>query len=137
MTSYVFTPPAIPSVAVAGTEDRFPVRRIFCVGRNYAEHTREMGHDPDREPPFFFSLNPIGDICAYPQYTAHSTEFVMAGDFARQHNAVFSVSLSLRFLDIGKRPVFSNDFPIARTIPVCLLTLPSEVIVGLSQNGLR
>ena len=58
MTDYVFTPPAIPSVAVAGTDARFPVRRIFCVGRNYAEHTREMGHDPDREPPFFFGKPP-------------------------------------------------------------------------------
>ena len=55
MTEYVFDPPAPPSVAVAGTEARFPVRRIFCVGRNYAAHAREMGKDPDREPPFFFS----------------------------------------------------------------------------------
>jgi fumarylpyruvate hydrolase len=39
---------------VAGTNKRFPVRRIFCVGRNYAAHAREMGRDPDREPPFFF-----------------------------------------------------------------------------------
>lgn len=52
---YVIEAPAQPSVAVAGTEDRFPVRRIFCVGRNYAAHAREMGKDPDREPPFFFT----------------------------------------------------------------------------------
>ncbi|MEL7255881.1 MAG: fumarylacetoacetate hydrolase family protein [Pseudomonadota bacterium] len=44
-----------PSVAIEGTEDRWPVRRILCVGRNYAAHAREMGKDPDREPPFFFS----------------------------------------------------------------------------------
>ena len=43
------------SVAIAGTDARFPVRRIYCIGRNYAEHAREMGHDPDREAPFFFS----------------------------------------------------------------------------------
>ncbi len=54
-TSYVVEAPAIPSVAVLGTEARFPVRRIFCVGRNYAAHAREMGKDPDREPPFFFT----------------------------------------------------------------------------------
>lgn len=53
--SYVFAPGPAPSVAVAGTDDRFPVRRIFCVGRNYAAHAREMGKDPDREPPFFFT----------------------------------------------------------------------------------
>lgn len=55
MTGYVLDPPAQPSVPVAGVAGRFPVRRIFCVGRNYAEHAREMGHDPDREPPFFFT----------------------------------------------------------------------------------
>lgn len=52
---FVLTPPATPSLPVAGDERRFPVRRIFCVGRNYADHAREMGHNPDREPPFFFS----------------------------------------------------------------------------------
>ena len=74
MTSYVFSPPPIPSVAVAGSSDRFPVRRIFCVGRNYAEHTREMGHDPDREPPFFFGKPPSeiahdGEHIPYPPET--------------------------------------------------------------------
>ena len=58
---YVVAPPAIPSVAVAGTNARFPVRRIFCVGRNYAAHAREMGRDPDREPPFFF-LKPADTV---------------------------------------------------------------------------
>jgi fumarylpyruvate hydrolase len=52
--SYVITPAPLPSVEVRGTRDRFPVRRIFCVGRNYAAHAREMGND-DREPPFFFT----------------------------------------------------------------------------------
>lgn len=55
MTKYVISPPAVASVAVAGSEERFPIRRIFCVGRNYAAHAREMGRDPDREPPFFFT----------------------------------------------------------------------------------
>lgn len=54
MTDYVLPPGKPPSVPVAGRAARFPVRRIFCVGRNYAEHAREMGHDPEREPPFFF-----------------------------------------------------------------------------------
>ncbi|WP_295046352.1 fumarylacetoacetate hydrolase family protein [uncultured Paracoccus sp.] len=55
MSDFVLSPPATPSLPVAGDSRRFPVRRIFCVGRNYADHAREMGHDPDREPPFFFS----------------------------------------------------------------------------------
>jgi fumarylpyruvate hydrolase len=53
MPSYVIEPPPQAVVPVAGG-GLFPVRRIFCVGRNYAEHAREMGADPDREPPFFF-----------------------------------------------------------------------------------
>ena len=54
MTSYVFPAHEIVGLPVAGTDQRFPVRRVYCVGRNYAGHAREMGSDPDREPPFFF-----------------------------------------------------------------------------------
>ena len=50
----VFPPPAVVAVPVAGTDLVFPVHRIYCVGRNYAAHAREMGADPTREPPFFF-----------------------------------------------------------------------------------
>ncbi|MEA3085242.1 MAG: fumarylpyruvate hydrolase [Paraburkholderia sp.] len=57
--TFVLSPPTVPSLAVApgnngDTNSRFPVRRVYCVGRNYAAHVREMGFDPDREPPFFF-----------------------------------------------------------------------------------
>jgi len=55
---YIITPPATPSLPVRGSDDLFPIHRIYCVGRNYAAHAREMGHDPDREPPFFFQKNP-------------------------------------------------------------------------------
>lgn len=55
MSGFVIPPAAPASVAVSGGDARFPVRRIFCVGRNYAAHAREMGKDPDREPPFFFT----------------------------------------------------------------------------------
>ncbi|MCJ9731011.1 fumarylacetoacetate hydrolase family protein [Bradyrhizobium sp. PRIMUS42] len=58
---FVIPSPPISSVAVAGTTARFPVRRIICVGRNYAAHAREMGRDPDREPPFFF-LKPADTV---------------------------------------------------------------------------
>jgi fumarylpyruvate hydrolase len=52
---YVFDPAPTVAIPVAGSsDDRFPVRRVYCVGRNYAAHAREMGFDPDREPPFFF-----------------------------------------------------------------------------------
>jgi len=52
--AFVFTPEAPVAVPVAGSSDQFAVRRVYCVGRNYAAHAREMGFDPDREPPFFF-----------------------------------------------------------------------------------
>lgn len=52
--SYIFSPMPIVGLPIQGTEQLYPVRRIYCVGRNYAAHAREMGFDPDREPPFFF-----------------------------------------------------------------------------------
>jgi len=54
MANYVFPPHQVAALHIAGTDERFPVRRVYCVGRNYAGHAREMGSDPDREPPFFF-----------------------------------------------------------------------------------
>ena len=56
--NYVITPPAIPTVAVATSDSLFPVNRVYCVGRNYAAHAIEMGHDPNREEPFFFKKAP-------------------------------------------------------------------------------
>lgn len=83
---YVLAPPSVPSVPVDGDSRRFPVRRIYCVGRNYAEHAREMGHDPDREPPFFFSkpadaLLTNGAPLPYPSQTQelhYEAELVVA-----------------------------------------------------------
>ena len=71
---YVFDAPKQASLAAQGTHDRFPVRRIFCVGRNYEAHAREMGNDPDREPPFFFTkpADAVVDTpctIAYPKLT--------------------------------------------------------------------
>ncbi|MGV8951207.1 MAG: fumarylacetoacetate hydrolase family protein [Cypionkella sp.] len=86
MSDYVIAPPAQASVAVVGTAARFPLRRIFCVGRNYADHAREMGHDPNAEPPFFFTkpadaLVDSGARIPYPSGTAdfqHEAELVVA-----------------------------------------------------------
>lgn len=77
---------AAPSAAIAGSAARFPVRRVFCVGKNYADHAREMGGDPTREPPFFFSkpadaLVPGDAAIAMPPRTAnlhHEIELVVA-----------------------------------------------------------
>ena len=63
--SFVFTPPSIVGLPIMGSDARFPVRRVYCVGRNYAAHAREMGFDPDREPPFFF-CKPNDDASVVP-----------------------------------------------------------------------
>lgn len=84
--SYAFPPPATVSVEVKGRSERFPVNRIYCVGRNYAAHAREMGKDPDREPPFFFTkpanaIVPNNTAVAYPPRTSnlhHEIELVIA-----------------------------------------------------------
>lgn len=65
--AYVFDPAPQASIAVVDADARFPVRRIFCVGRNYAAHAREMGSNPDREPPFFFTKPADAAIDAGPE----------------------------------------------------------------------
>ncbi len=85
MPGYVIAPPPVATVPVAGG-GAFPVRRVFCVGRNYAEHAREMGADPDRELPFFFTkpadaLLTGGADMPYPTMTTslhHEMELVVA-----------------------------------------------------------
>jgi fumarylpyruvate hydrolase len=88
MTNFLDIQPAIVTLPVAGTDKVFPVRRVFCVGRNYAAHAREMGKDPDREPPFFF-MKPASAVVdasqpaqlTYPSKTNnyhHEVELVVA-----------------------------------------------------------
>jgi fumarylpyruvate hydrolase len=95
MSTYVFAPPPQPAAPVEGTAALFPVRRIYCVGRNYAAHRAEMGGD-DRDPPFFFAkpadaLAPPGVDVPYPSETAdfhHEMELVVAIGAAGSNVAV-------------------------------------------------
>lgn len=86
--NYAFEPAPVRALPIIGEDVQFPVHRIFCVGRNYAAHAREMGKDPDREPPFFFMkpaaalvvANPTAEI-PYPPQTGnfhHEIELVVA-----------------------------------------------------------
>ena len=85
-TNYVFAPPATPALPVTGTDRLFPIHRIYCVGRNYADHAIEMGGDPSRETPVFFQKSadcmvPSGSEIPYPpasQDVHHEIEFVVA-----------------------------------------------------------
>ncbi|NVP56850.1 fumarylacetoacetate hydrolase family protein [Mycoplana rhizolycopersici] len=84
--AYVFKPAPVPTLPVAGSQALFPVHRIYCVGRNFADHAIEMGHDPNKEPPFFFQKNPdtlvlAGSDFPYPSETKdvhHEVELVVA-----------------------------------------------------------
>ena len=88
MTKYVFSPAPVVSLPIVGQDEQFPVHRVYCVGRNYAEHAIEMGHDPDKEPPFFFQKNPDNLLVGlsefpYPPLSSdvhHEIELVVALD---------------------------------------------------------
>lgn len=86
MTDYLFPPPPVKSLPVLGSDKRLPVGRVFCVGRNYAEHAAEMGYEVDREKPFYFLKGPhavtlSGAETAYPPGTKNyhfEVELVLA-----------------------------------------------------------
>lgn len=75
MTEFVIETPQVVALPVVGTDAKFPVRRVYCIGRNYAAHAIEMGHDPDREDPFFFQKNPDNlDVSGEFPYPPHSSD---------------------------------------------------------------
>ncbi len=87
MADYVIDAPESVTLPVAGTDALFPVRRVYCIGRNYAAHAIEMGHDPNREPPFFFQKNPNNlDPSGEFPYPPHSSDV--------HHEAEMYVALS-------------------------------------------
>ncbi len=160
---FVIPSPALPSVEVAGTDDRFPVHRIYCVGRNYAAHAREMGMDPDREPPFFFA-KPADAVVAngtpvtYPPRTAnlhHEIELVVAiGEGGRDiplenslaHVFGYAVGNDLTRRDLqfeareAKRPWdvakgFDGSAPIAAIRPAAEMGHPERGSIWLEVNG--
>jgi len=124
MTSYLFPPEAPTTLPVVGSDAVFPVRRVYCVGRNYAAHAREMGSDPSREPPFFFCKpgNAVVPVLygktlelPYPSETAdfhHEVELVaaigkggadIAHDKALEHVIGYAVGLDMTRRDLQNR----------------------------------
>jgi len=163
--SFVITPASIPSVPVTGHDAKFPVRRIFCVGRNYAEHAREMGFDPDREPPFFFTKPADavvldGAEIPYPPLTGnfhYEVELVVAiaqggrnitADEAPGHIYGYGVGLDLTRRDLqlsmraAGRPwcwgkAFDNSAPIGKITPVTHCGHIDKGRIWLDVNGRR
>ncbi len=163
MSSYVITAPATPSLAVAGQDSRFPIRRVFCVGRNYGAHAREMGSDPSREPPFFFSkpadaVVPASGAVPYPSSTNdlhHEVELVVAlgsggADIAPAAAMAlvwgYGVGLDLTRRDLqavakdAGRPWdmakgFDASAPCSPLIPAATLGHPQDARIWLEVNG--
>ena len=163
--SYVFDAPAAPSLAVAGSSARFPVHRIYCVGRNYAAHAREMGANPDREPPFFFSkpadaVVAAGTAVPYPPRTTdlhHEIELVVAiGKGGRdiavanalEHVFGYAVGVDLTRRDLqteskkaGKpwdtAKGFDASAPVSEVRPVSRIGHPARGRIWLDVNGER
>lgn len=163
MTDFVFTPPPQASVAMAGEAARFPVRRIFCVGRNYAAHAREMGKDPDREPPFFFTkpadaVVDSGATIPYPPETAnfhYEIELIVAiggggadirPEAALDHVFAYGVGIDLTRRDLQfeardkGRPwdwgkAFDRSAPIAPLHRVAKVGHPAKGRIWLAVNG--
>ena len=160
--NYVFAAPGVPSVEVAGRPERFPVHRIYCVGRNYAAHAREMGHD-DREPPFFF-IKPADAILAsgrelrYPPATEdlhHEMELVVALksggenipiDGAREHIFGYAPGLDMTRRDLqGEAKEKGRPWEVAKTFeaaapcgavkPVEETGHPESASIWLTVNG--
>jgi fumarylpyruvate hydrolase len=163
MTDYLFPPPPIPSLPVVGDARRYPVRRIFCVGRNYEEHAREMGHVVDREKPFYFSksahaLAQDGETIPYPSGTTNyhfEVELVAAlGAPAFQTtkeaalDAVYGYAVGLdmtrRDLQLSERAkqrpwTLGKDVeasaPVSAIAPVARIGHPTRTAITLRQNG--
>lgn len=162
--TYVIDAPAQPAAPVRGSSLTFPVRRIYCIGRNYAAHAVEMGHDPDREPPFFFQKNPDNmDFTGEFPYPPKSSdvhfeiEMVIALgrggvdipiDDALDHIWGYGVGLDMtrrdlqgeakkmgRPWEIGK--AFERSAPMTPLIPASEIGHPDQGEVSLDVNGER
>lgn len=162
MSNYVIDPPAVVAVPVAGGGS-FPVRRVFCVGRNYAEHAREMGGDPTREEPFFFTkpadaLLINGVDMPYPSKTAdlhHEMELVVAigtgGKDIPEGEALSHVYGYAAGLDMTRRDLqntakktgrpwdmakgFDLSGPIGEIMPASQAGHPAAGKIALTVNG--
>jgi fumarylpyruvate hydrolase len=160
--TYVFEPPVQATVPVEGKDELFPVRRIYCIGRNYADHAIEMGHDPDREPPFFFQKNPnnvdTSGKFPYPPKTndVHfEIEMIVALKSGGRNitladalNHVYGYGIGLdmtrrdlqgqmkkmgRPWEIGK--AFENSAPMGPILPAATIGHPDRGRIELTVNG--
>lgn len=149
MSEFVIEPPKLATVPVRGTGDLFPVRRVYCIGRNYAAHAVEMGHDPDKEPPFFFQKNPdnldTSGTFAYPARSEdvhHEIELAVAlksggknipVDQALDHVFGYAVSLDMTRRDLqGEAKKLGRPWEIGKAFEA---SAPITPLVRASETG--
>ena len=164
MTKYLFAPPAVTSLAIRGSDEHFPIRRIFCVGRNYEAHAREMGLEASRDAPFYFTKAaahyiPSGATVPYPPGTAdyqHEMELVVGigkegfqipGDQSLSHVFGYTCGLDMtrRDLQIQAREKrlpwdiakdFENAAVLSEMAPVSVIGHPNKGRIELKVNGI-
>jgi fumarylpyruvate hydrolase len=161
--SYAFAPVPQPTLPIKGSDKLFPIHRIYCVGRNYAEHTKEMGGDT-KDPPFFFQKNPDNIVVdgrfPYPPETAnvhHELELVVAlksggvnikAADAMSHVFGYAVGIDMTrrdLQDVAKklaRPwevakAFEHSAPITAIVPAQLVETIAKGAIWLEINGVR
>ena len=119
MAQFVIAAPPVPGVPVAGSDELFPVRRVYCIGRNYAAHTVEMGGDPDREAPFFFQKNPDNlDPSGEFPYPPHSNDV--------HHEIEMAVALKSGGTNIGLDEALDHVFGYAVSIDMTRRDLQAQ-----------
>lgn len=146
---YIFTPAPQVSLPIHGLDAQFPVRRIYCIGRNYADHAIEMGHDPNREAPFFFQKNAqnidISGTFPYPPQTSdvhHEIELVVAlqsggadisEDDAMQHVYGYAVALDMTRRDLqGEAKKAGRPWEIGKAFE---RSAPMTALVPATETG--
>ncbi|MQB20953.1 FAA hydrolase family protein [Agrobacterium tumefaciens] len=165
MSATVIPAPQPVLLPVEGTNETFPVRRVYCVGRNYADHAIEMGHDPSREPPFFFQKNadnllPAGQDFPYPPLSSnvhYEVECVVAlksgGSNISVNGALdhvwgygVGIDMTRRDMQDGLKKMgrswegakaFEFSAPISPLVPASKIGHPDKGAVWLDVNGAR
>jgi fumarylpyruvate hydrolase len=139
MSKYLFEPPPVPALSIAGLDALYPVARIFCVGRNYEEHAREMGHVVDREKPFYFSksataLRQNGATIPYPPGTTNyhfECELVVA--MGAPAYRIAAAGAKQRPWTLGKDVEASA--PVSPIAAAAAIGHPKRAGISLTQNG--
>jgi len=164
MTKFLFTPPSVSSMTIRGRYEHFPIRRIFCIGRNYEDHAKEMGFAIERDAPFFFTKAAINHVASgstipYPPGTAdyqHEMELVLgigkagfhiAEDQSLSHVYGYACGLDMTRRDLQRQAReknlpwdlskdFENSAVLSEMMPAAGIGHPNKGKIELKVNGI-